>query len=79
MPAKTGSIANAIAVREALICRCAQVWTRKPSALAKIPVTSSAPHTVHPRGTSTWPSATATAAKPANAASISTCVNATGS
>ena len=58
MPAKTGSIANAIAVREALIRRCAQVWTRKPSALAKIPVTRSAYHTVHPLGSSSWPSAT---------------------
>ena len=79
MPAKTGSIANAIAVREALIRRCAQVWTRKPSALAKIPVTRSALQTVHPCGTSTWPSATATTAKPANAAIISACVNASGS
>ena len=35
---------------EALIRRWAQVWTRKPSALAKIPVTRSAYHTVHPLG-----------------------------
>ena len=78
-PAKTGSIANASAVWVALARRCAQVWTRNASALAKMPVTSSALQTVQPCGSSTWPSATATTAKPANAASISACVNATGS
>ena len=39
------------AVRVALVERWAQVWTRKPSALAKMPVTSSAPQTVQPCGT----------------------------
>ena len=50
---QTGSIAKASAVRAAESCRCAHVWTRNPSALAKMPVTRSAPHTTHPRGTST--------------------------
>src|SRR6185436_8120276 len=49
--AKTGSSAKASAVRVALRLRCAQVWTRKPSALAKTPVTTSALHTVQPCGT----------------------------
>ena len=48
IPAHTGSIANASAVRVALVRRCAHVWTRKASALAKMPVTSSALQTVQP-------------------------------
>src|SRR6266704_867728 len=45
---QTGSMAKASAVRVALVLRCAQLWTRKPSALANTPVTSSAPQTVQP-------------------------------
>ena len=79
MPAKTGSSAKASAVRAALSRRWAQVCTRKPRALAKMPVTRSALHTVQPRGSSTWPRATATTTKPAKAASISACVKAIAS
>ena len=49
------------------------------SAEAKTPVTSSAPQTVHPRGTSTWPAATATTVNPPKAASISASVIASAS
>ena len=48
--AQTGSIENASAVRVALVRRCAHVWARNASALAKTPVTSSAPQTVQPCG-----------------------------
>ena len=71
--AQTGSIVNASAVRVADVRRCAHVWTRKASALAKTPVTSSAPHTVQPRGTSRSPSASGDDERARrNAASIST-------
>ena len=79
IPANTGSSAKTSAVRVALVRCCAQACTRNASALAKTPVTSSAPHTVQPCGTSTCPAATATTAKPTNAASISAVVNASGS
>src|SRR5262249_6126266 len=49
--AHTGSSENASAVRVALVRRCAHVCARNASALAKTPVTSSAPHTVQPCGT----------------------------
>jgi hypothetical protein len=77
--AKTGSIVKARAVRVADVLRCAQVWTRKPSALAKTPVTSRAPHTVQPCGTPSSPRASATTPRPAQAAAISTNVKATAS
>ena len=50
--AHTGSSVKTSAVRFALVRRCAQVCTRNASALANTPVTSSAPHTVQPCGTS---------------------------
>ena len=59
--------------------RWAHVWTRYPSALANTPVTSSAPQTVHPRGTPRSPRASATTSSPRNAAAISTNVKASAS
>ena len=49
--AQTGSSENASAVCVALVRRWAHVWARNASALAKTPVTSSAPQTVQPCGT----------------------------
>jgi hypothetical protein len=51
--AQAGSIVKASAVLVAEVRRCAHVCTRKASALANTPVTSRAPHPVHPRGTPT--------------------------
>ena len=60
-------------MRVALVVFCAQVWTTNPSALAKIPVTSSAPQTVQPCGTDSSRHGERRRAA-TNAASISTSV-----
>lgn len=69
--AKTGSAAKAKAVRVALVRFWAHVWITKASALAKIPVTTSAPQTVHPCGTLSSLRAIAIAVKPRQADSAS--------
>ena len=66
------------AVRVAVVRLCAHVCARNASALAKTPVTSSAPQTVQPCGTGRSPQASAIASRPPNAVSISTSVNAIG-
>ena len=53
--ANGASSVNTSAARAAVVRACTQVATRKPSAPAKRPVTSSAAHTVAPRGASSWP------------------------
>ena len=68
--AQTGSSENASAVCVALVRRCAQVWARNASALAKTPVTISAPQTVQPCGTAQLARrASATTSSPTKAAS----------
>ena len=52
---QTGSSENASAVCVAVARRCAQVCARNASALAKTPVTSSAPQTVQPCGHASCP------------------------
>ena len=55
--AQTGSSENASAVCVAVARRWAHVCARNASALAKTPVTRSAPQTVQPCGHASWPAA----------------------
>ncbi len=81
-PASAANGASSVktsAARAAVVRPWTQVAMRYPSAPANTPVTMSAPQTVAPRGTSSWPSASAMTLKPTNDVAIMSSVSARGS